>query len=104
MHPAAAVGGGIISASVDIDRLRRVLVGLYLRDASRSFKLHLSIYIIANIAMALANIALEPGNLWFYWPLIGWGLGVVSHYYFGVYKASSYMKRLFDEALEELSR
>ncbi len=54
--------------------------------------------------MALANIALEPGNLWFYWPLIGWGLGVVSHYYFGVHKASSYMERLFDEALEELRR
>jgi hypothetical protein len=33
----------------------------------------------------LINITTSPDILWFYWPLLGWGIGIVMHavYVFG---------------------
>ena len=45
----------------------------------KSFYTHLFIYIAVNIGLFLIDIISSPGALWFYWPLIGWGIGVAIH-------------------------
>lgn len=45
----------------------------------KSFYTHLFIYIAVNIGLFLIDIITSPGALWFYWPLIGWGIGVAIH-------------------------
>lgn len=25
------------------------------------------------------NLLTAPGHLWFYWPMLGWGIGIVAH-------------------------
>ncbi len=36
-------------------------------------------YILFNGFFLLLNLKNDPTNIWFYWPLFGWGIGVVFH-------------------------
>lgn len=45
----------------------------------KSFYTHLIVYIVVNLGLFLINILTSPRTLWFYWPLFGWGIGVVAH-------------------------
>lgn len=45
----------------------------------RSFYTHLFVYLAVNAGLFLLNILTSPRNLWFYWPLIGWGIGLAIH-------------------------
>ena len=65
-------------------------------DARYWFKWHLAAYVAANAAMTTSNILLIPERLWFYWPLIGWGIGLACHYVFGV--------RMFNRWWEETEK
>ncbi|HLZ73197.1 MAG TPA: 2TM domain-containing protein [Dehalococcoidia bacterium] len=42
------------------------------------FQAHLTAYLLINLALFLINVA-TPGSWWFYWPLLGWGAGVLVH-------------------------
>lgn len=44
----------------------------------RDFQAHLVAYLLVNLALFLINVA-TPGSWWFYWPLLGWGAGVLAH-------------------------
>jgi hypothetical protein len=45
----------------------------------RSFYSHLLVYLAVNAGLFLLNIITAPRHLWFYWPLIGWGIGLAIH-------------------------
>lgn len=50
-----------------------------------SFKYHLATYVIINVLLWLLWLMSggsfrEPGPPWPLWPLMGWGIGVASHY------------------------
>ncbi|MGQ8337842.1 2TM domain-containing protein [Sunxiuqinia sp. A32] len=47
--------------------------------AKVEFKIHLINYIVINAILAVINLTLTPGYLWFKWPLLGWGIGIVLH-------------------------
>ena len=48
-------------------------------EAKIGFYVHLSVYIAVNILLVIVNISTSPQYLWFKWPLIGWGIGIISH-------------------------
>jgi hypothetical protein len=45
----------------------------------KSFYTHLGVYIVVNVGLFLINIMTSPRGLWFYWVLIGWGIGLLIH-------------------------
>ena len=45
----------------------------------RGFWSHLASYISINAALITMNLLTSPHDLWFYWPLLGWGCGLVGH-------------------------
>lgn len=45
----------------------------------KGFYGNLTAYIIVNIGFLVINLLTSPNQLWFYWPMIGWGIGVVIH-------------------------
>ncbi len=57
--------------------------------ARRSFYTHLFTYIVVNLGLFLINLFTRRGHgtWWFYWPLLGWGIGLASHAFsvFGAY-------------------
>jgi len=45
----------------------------------RGFYSHLVVYVIVNTGLLILNMVASPKNLWFYWPLLGWGIGIIAH-------------------------
>jgi cytochrome b subunit of formate dehydrogenase len=43
------------------------------------FKIHFAAYVGVNILLIAINLLLTPKVLWFYWPLLGWGIGILAH-------------------------
>lgn len=49
-------------------------------NAKFGFLVHLTIYLIVNIMLLGINLLTSPGYLWFMWPVMGWGIGIVFHF------------------------
>ena len=47
-------------------------------QALKGFYIHASAYVLVNIALFAINV-LVGGGWWFYWPLLGWGIGLGVH-------------------------
>jgi len=45
----------------------------------RGFYLHLMRYVIVILGLLAINLTFSPHTLWFYWVMLGWGLGLLSH-------------------------
>ncbi len=43
------------------------------------FKIHLLSYLLVNSFLLILNLILTPEYLWFVWPLMGWGIGLIIH-------------------------
>jgi Na+/melibiose symporter-like transporter len=51
-------------------------------EALRWFYAHLGVYVLVGLFLFLLNIIASPADLWFYWPLLGWGIGIVGHAFY----------------------
>lgn len=45
----------------------------------RGFYIHLAVYVLVNAFLFLLNISTSPDALWFFWPLLGWGIALAVH-------------------------
>lgn len=45
----------------------------------RGFYGNLIAYIVFNVFFLILNLVTSPEHLWFFWPLLGWGVGVFFH-------------------------
>jgi hypothetical protein len=54
-------------------------------EGRRGFYIHAAIYILVNILLIVINLMFVPGFLWFFFPLVGWGIGLTMHFLFGVH-------------------
>lgn len=57
----------------------------------QGFKYHLMAYVLVNAILIVVNL-MNPAHWWFFWPLIGWGIGIAAHGY-AVSKGPSRPKR-----------
>jgi hypothetical protein len=48
-------------------------------DAKIGFYIHLAVFVVVNAGLAAINLSTSSDDLWFQWPLLGWGLGLVLH-------------------------
>ena len=63
---------------------------------------HLAVYGVVNLILIILNLTRSPNDLWFYWPLAGWGIGVFFHgmstFVWG--EGSSVKERMIQKELE----
>lgn len=45
----------------------------------KGFYTHLFTYMVIIPFLAILNFITSRGHWWFYWPMLGWGLGLVLH-------------------------
>jgi hypothetical protein len=57
----------------------------------QGFKYHFIAYVIVNAILIAVNL-MNPSHLWFFWPLLGWGIGIAAHGY-SVWKGRTPPKR-----------
>ncbi|HEY9602114.1 MAG TPA: 2TM domain-containing protein [Allocoleopsis sp.] len=67
----------------------------------KAFYIHFLIYVGVMLLLIIIDI-LDGDNWWFYWPLLGWGIGVAAHAVsvFGI--ASLFDSRWEEKTLREL--
>ena len=46
----------------------------------RGFLVHLVVYVLVNTMLIAINFIYSPEDIWFFYPLIGWGIGITAHY------------------------
>jgi hypothetical protein len=68
----------------------------------KGFIVHAIAYAVFNSAMIAIDLMTGPDVTWFYWPLGGWGVGLVSHYYVGLYRADRNLDE-YENAAERLA-
>jgi len=90
-------------ASNNIERYRETKKVVEKRRAVRTFVIHLVAYIVGNMVLGLWNAGTfylrDNDNLWFWIPLLFWGVGVMVHYVYGVALFDNWWDR--DERLVE---
>jgi transcriptional regulator with XRE-family HTH domain len=45
----------------------------------KGFYIHLLQYVVVIAALAVINLATQTHYIWFVWPALGWGVGVLAH-------------------------
>jgi hypothetical protein len=45
----------------------------------RAFYIHLTVFVGVNIFLHVINFVTAPGKYWAFWPLLGWGIGLLAH-------------------------
>ncbi|HAG09468.1 MAG TPA: hypothetical protein DCK87_07925 [Desulfotomaculum sp.] len=53
-------------------------------DEKRGFSVHLVVYVLVNAMLIAINLIYSPEAIWFFYPLLGWGIGITAHYLGGV--------------------
>jgi hypothetical protein len=73
-HPmeAAPADGTLVEAEHRARARKRV-------EELRGFYVHAAIFAIVNAALFTIDWFASPGTTWFYWPLLGWGVGFAAH-------------------------
>ena len=64
------------------------------------FYIHLAAYLGVNLLLVGINFSTTPQNLWFFWPLMGWGIGLFAHW-FATFVGPTLMRNLFERELEK---
>jgi len=41
--------------------------------------IHATVYAVVNVLLIIINLSTGTGGLWFQWPLLGWGIGLLVH-------------------------
>ena len=72
----------------------------------RGFYIHLAVYVLVNTFLFLLDITMSPDVLWFYWPLLGWGIAIVVHavsvFGFGPWLGQEWEEKKIDEYMDRV--
>jgi hypothetical protein len=49
-------------------------------DEKKKFYKNLSSFLVMSVFFFVLNV-LSGGGWWFYWPILGWGIGIAMHYF-----------------------
>lgn len=71
----------------------------------KAFYSHLFTYILVNSGLIALNLLTSPKHLWFFWPMFGWGIGVVCHgisvYNFNPFFTKNWEEKKLKQFIEE---
>jgi hypothetical protein len=77
---AATVGRANGRAQVSLKEYQAAERELVAGDARVGWRIHAALYVLVNSALALVNLLALPGDVWFLYPLLGWGIGLALHH------------------------
>ncbi len=75
----------VIEKEFSVKEYQKAYRSIEMKEAKRDFVIHAIIYVLINAGLIALNLFADRGGvIWFYWPLIGWGFGLLMHLIFGV--------------------
>ncbi len=69
---------------ISLEEYKEAYRELKKEEERRGFLTHFAIYVVVNTMLITINLLYSPNDIWFIFPLIGWGIGILMHYLFGV--------------------
>ena len=63
-----------------LEQYQQVEVEMNQRAARRGFAVHAFLYFISMILFVTIDLAATPEVIWFPYPMVGWGIGLLIHY------------------------
>lgn len=76
-----------MSETITVEKYKKAYRKLMLKKERLGFKVHVIIYAGVNTGLITLNMLTVPQVPWFVFPLVGWGIDLANHYYFGVHRA-----------------
>jgi hypothetical protein len=46
----------------------------------KGFYIHATVYVMVNVLLIGINLATSSDHIWFFYPLLGWGIGLAAHW------------------------
>ncbi len=80
-------------SEISLDEYKKAYREMMAEEEKRRFLVHLVVYVLVNIMLMIINLLYSPGDIWFFYPLIGWGIGITAHYL----KAVRWMENTLEE-------
>jgi len=71
-------------AHVDLKDYLQAERDMQWEDGKRGFIVDAVAYVVVTAILITVNLLVVPEFLWFFFPLVGWGIGLTFHYLFGV--------------------
>jgi len=69
---------------ISLEEYKKAYREIRTEEERRGFLAHLIAYIGINVMLIALNLLYVPQHIWFYWPLVGWGIGLTMHYIFRI--------------------
>jgi hypothetical protein len=51
-------------------------------DRKRGFQTHAFVFVVSIIVLFIINYFTGTDYIWAFWPLLGWGIGLLGHWWF----------------------
>ena len=83
----------IMSSNMTLERHQNAYRDMIIRRERKAFTIHTIAYTIGNSILIAINLIFVSQFLWFAFPLVGWSIGLMIHYYFGVKTAARHIRR-----------
>lgn len=71
-------------SEISVEKYKQAYRRMKLDEGKKGFKIHATVYGAVNAGLITLNMLTVPQVPWFIFPLVGWGIGLANHYYFGV--------------------
>jgi len=73
-----------LAKEISLEEYKEAYREIRKEEEKRGFLVHLVVYALVNTMLIAINLIYSPEAIWFFYPLIGWGIGISMHYLFGV--------------------
>lgn len=67
-------------AEILLEEYKKAYREIRVEEEKRGFSVHLVVYVLVNAMLIATNFINSPEDIWFFYPLIGWGIGISIHY------------------------
>lgn len=69
---------------ITLEEYKKAYREIIMEEEKKGFITHLVVYIFVNILLIIINMIYSPEVIWFFYPLIGWGIGLFLNYLFSI--------------------
>jgi 2TM domain len=73
-------------------------------EAKIGFYIHAGVFVAVNLLLVAINLTTSPNEIWFIYPLGGWGAGLLLHFFlaFSQISTSDWKKKMIDREMDRL--
>jgi hypothetical protein len=69
-----------MAEEISLEEYKKAYREIMAEEGKRDFLIHLVAYVLINAMLIAINFIYSPDVIWFFYPLLGWGIGIIIHY------------------------